>query len=577
MAIVARATLLRATLAACLGLVTPACSPAPSGAPTSAAALSTPAAAASQIGACESASIAPLPAQPAWADRVFYEVFVRSFQDSDGDGIGDLTGLTTRLDYLNDGDPSTTADLGITGIWLMPVAEAASYHGYDVTDYTTVERDYGDRAAMQAFVAAAHERGIEVIVDLVINHTSSEHPWFKDALAGGPHRDWYIWSKTDPHWPSVAGGNPWHLASNGEYFYGAFWEGMPDLNLRNPEVTAEIHRIADVWLDDIGVDGFRIDAAKHLIEDDADHQVNTPETLAWLADFRNHVHSKRPDALVVGEVWDIAPTSGRYVPDSLDTTFNFGLADSVGSALRVDDASPLESAFDQTLAAWPGNPAAAFLTNHDQERILSELGGDVAAAKVAAFTLLTEPGVPFIYYGEEIGMTGRKPDERIRAPMQWTAEAPAAGFSTSDPWEPLPDGWQTATVAGETSDPTSLLSTYRDLVALRDAHPALVRGMTRVVKSDAHPVFAWLRTAPDESLLAVLNVGSATVTDYSLSLASGPLCGPLSASVVASVGGGASATIASPSTNAAGGFDGWRPLPALPPRSATLIRLAPAR
>src|SRR6185436_1699444 len=401
MAIVARAA--RRVVALALAALLAACSPAPSTAPSGSVASSAASSEATQAAACHGveppAEVQGAPAL-AWSGRVFYEIFVRSFRDSNGDGIGDLAGLTSKLDYLNDGDPATTTDLGITGIWLMPIAASPSYHGYDVTDYEAVEPDYGDRATLKAFLDAAHRRGIKVIVDFVINHTSSQHPWFKDALKGGPHHDWYIWSEEDPHWPSVAGGNPWHFASNGEWFYGAFWEGMPDLNLRNPAVTAEIDRIADVWLDDIGVDGFRIDAAKHLIEDDAQHQTNTPETLAWLADFTDHVHAGHPEALIVDEVYDISTLAGRYVPDSADLTFDFGLASAYISALQTGRAAPITTALGETLRDWPPNRQASFLTNHDQNRVMSQLNGDIPSARLAAFLLMTGPGIPFVYYGE---------------------------------------------------------------------------------------------------------------------------------------------------------------------------------
>jgi glycosidase len=308
---------------------------------------------------------------PAWANRTWYEIFVRSFADSNGDGIGDLAGLTSKLDYLNDGDPATTEDLGITGIWLMPVAESVSYHGYDVTDYSGVEPDYGDRSALRSFVQAAHERGILVIVDFVINHTSSQHAWFQDALAGGPHRDWYVWSETDPGWPPAAGPNPWHQTEAGDYYYGAFSEAMPDLNVANPEVAAEIDRIAADWLDDLGVDGFRIDAARHLIETDGAHQINTPETLAWLAAFASKVHAAHPDALILGEVYDVSKNAGRYVPDSADLTFDFSLASAIVSGIQGRRTPPIQTALGETLAFWPVNREASFLTNHDQNRVMS--------------------------------------------------------------------------------------------------------------------------------------------------------------------------------------------------------------
>jgi glycosidase len=455
----------------------------------------------------------------------------------------------------------------------MPVAEAASYHGYDVTDYTAVERDYGDESAMRAFVEAAHARGILVIVDFVINHTSREHPWFQDALAGGPHRDWYSWSHDDPHWPAVAGGSPWHRTDAGDYYYGAFSEGMPDLNLRNAEVTAEIQRIAGVWLDDLGVDGFRIDAAKHLIEIDAQHQVNTPETLSWLADFAATVHAGHPDALIVSEVWDIARIASGYVPESSDLTFDFGMAAATVSALQTGRTPPIETALREVTELWLVNREAAFLTNHDQNRLMSQLNGDLPSARLAAFMLLTGPGVPFIYYGEELGMQGRKPDERIRTPMQWTADEPAGGFSADEPWQPLADDWATVNVASQADDPASLLETYRDTIALRQAHVALLGGGTVLVEGGSKPVIGWLRVTDDETLLVVVNVSAEPVTDYALSLDEGPLCGLGAAALVSSVGAAGTPAIAAPDVTSTGGLEGYRPIATLAPRSGYVIRL----
>ena len=248
-----------------------------------------------------------------WNGRVWYEVFVRSFADGNGDGIGDLRGLTAKLDYLNDGDPATTSDLGITGLWLMPVMESPSYHGYDVIDYRKVEQDYGTSADFKALLAAAHKRGIKVIVDLVMNHTSSQNPWFKDAQTpGSKHDDWYVWATENPGYLGPDGQLVWHQLGK-RWFYGVFSENMPDLNLRNPAVTAELKDIARFWLQDMGVDGFRLDAAKHLIEDGR-VQTNTPETLAWLKDFKASVDAAKPGSLLVGEVWDPASIAGSYVP-----------------------------------------------------------------------------------------------------------------------------------------------------------------------------------------------------------------------------------------------------------------------
>jgi glycosidase len=511
-----------------------------------------------------------------WNDRVWYEVFVRSFKDGNGDGIGDLRGLTEQLDYLNDGDPATTNDLGVTGLWLMPIAESPSYHGYDVTDYRKVERDYGTNADFKAFLAAAHERGIKVIVDLVMNHTSSEHPWFKDSITpGSTHDDWYVWADQNPGWMGPSGQVVWHPEGK-RWFYGVFWEGMPDLNLRNPAVTTELEDVARFWLDDMGVDGFRLDAAKHLIEDGKDAQTNTPETKAWLAGFKESVDAVNPGALLVGEVYDPPSIAGPYVPDSVDMTFDFGLATGIRLALQNGRAAPLSTALGDTIAAWPANQSASFLSNHDQDRIMSQLNGDLPSAKLAAFMLLTGPGVPFIYYGEEIGMTGRKPDERIRTPMLWSVDGPAAGFSTVEPWEPLSGDLVGVAVASELGAPDSLLTTYQDLIRVRSQQTALREGATTVVQSDAEPVIGWLRTTADETLLAVVNVSDQPVTAYGLALDGGPLCGPVTARLLGTTGGDPGATPAAPTVTAEGGLDGYAPLPVLAPRSGYLIALEPA-
>jgi glycosidase len=568
--IVARRPLRRSAVAAAAVLVVAACGPGPSSPPP------TPSPSLPAASPTAAPGSACAPAQPVtshdWNDRVWYEAFVRSFADGNGDGIGDFRGLTAKLDYLNDGDPATTTD---GGIWLMPIMDSPSYHGYDVVDYRKVEPDYGTRADFKAFLAAAHERGIKVIVDLVLNHTSSQNPWFQDAAAGGSHHDWYVWSDTNPHWPSpTGGGDPWHRGPDGEWYYGVFSAGMPDLNLRDADATAAVTDAARFWLDEVGVDGFRLDAARHLIEDGPQAQVNTPETLAWLATFKGAIDAVKPDAMTVGEVWDIARTAGGYVPDSLDLTFDFPMAAAIRNALQTGRTGQLQSALGQTLSAWPANQEAAFLTNHDQDRILSQLNGDVPSARLAAWLLLTGPGVPFVYYGEEIGMQGRKPDERIRTPMQWSSEAPAGGFADVQPWEPLQDDWRSVNVAAEDRDPGSLLSTYRDLIRLRNGDVALQTGETTVVDGGSESVMAWLRFTPDRVLLAVANVGTTPVTDYGLSLAEGPLCGPVTAALVTSLTQAAGPpTVAAPSVTVGGGFDAYRPLPALAPRSGYLIAL----
>lgn len=514
--------------------------------------------------------VAPLGKSGWWRGRVFYEIFVRSFADSDGDGIGDLRGVTAHLDHLNDGDPDTTTDLGVTGIWLMPVAESPSYHGYDVTDERRIEPDYGTLADLQELIAAAHERGIGVITDLVLNHTSDQHPWFVDSRTpGSPHDDWYVWSTTDPGYGGPDGQQVWHPAG-GRWYYGLFGAGLPDLNLRNPEVAAELTDVADYWLTDVGVDGFRLDAIKHLIED-GQNQVHTPATHGWLRSFRSNVEAVRPDALLVGEVYDLSVAVASYVPEDVDLAFDFDLAQATIDSIRRGAAGPVTSAQSEDARLFGPDETATFLTNHDQDRVASQLREDPAAMHLAASLLLTEGGTPFIYHGEEIGLTGQKPDEEIRTPMAWNGAGPAAGFTTGTPWEPLADGWQTRNVAAESADPGSLLSSYRELIRLRVAHPALAVGDAVAVDGGSDAVAATLRSAPSETLLVVANLSDVAVNDYRLSLDAGTLCGAPAASVV----GVADGAVASPQVTVAGGFADYQPLAMLPPRSVTVIALQP--
>jgi glycosidase len=521
--------------------------------------------------ACPSTAEAPSPAGTAWwRDRVFYEVFVRSFADSDGDGIGDLRGLTERLDYLNDGDPATTDDLGVTGLWLMPIAESPSYHGYDVTDYEAIEPDYGTADDFRALLAAAKQRGIAVVVDLVLNHTSIDHPWFQDARTpGSVHDDWYVWSTSRPVVAGPGGAPVWHPDGD-RWYYGYFWEGMPDLNVANPEVTAALDDVARFWLEEMGVDGFRLDAARHLIEDGAQLE-NTPATLAWLEGFRSRVETVKPDALVVGEVWDATSTAARYVREgALDLAFEFGLAGAILGGVRLGDADTLASVQAEVSAAYPAGGYAAFLTNHDQNRTFDVLGRDPAAAGLAASLLLTGSGVPFVYYGEELGLRGRKPDEEIRTPMPWDTTELGHGFTTGQPWEAFAPGAETAAVAGQLDDPDSLLARYRTLIRLREAHTALRSGDLLPIEAEAAGVYAYLRHDGAETIAIVANLADEPVDDVTLTLPAGPLCGSPSAAML--LGGGEARA---PQVNARGGFDEYRPVDHLDARQVVAIRLSP--
>ena len=432
---------------------------------------------------------------PWWNDRVFYEVFVRSFNDSNGDGIGDLNGLIEKLDYLNDGDPATTDDLGVTGIWLMPIMQSPSYHGYDTTDYYTVNQDYGTNEDFKRLIEEAHKRGIEVIVDLVLNHTSSEHPWFVESASdpASAKRDWYRWSDKDDgsKAPWSGGGPVWHKKGI-DYYFALFWEGMPDLNYDNPEVTQEMENVARFWLEEMGADGFRLDAIRHLVEEGQTYS-NTPATHAWWKSFDDFVDSVDPQALTVGEIWDTTDAVVPYVrDDEVDLAFEFDLAQGILTSVQRREPQATSQEVAEMLAAFPPGQFATFLTNHDQGRVATQLFKDPAGNKLAATVLLTMPGVPFIYYGEEIGMTGGKPDEKIRTPMQWTGDS-KGGFTDGKPWEPLNADVKKVNVAAQEADSTSLLSHYRQLIGLRNEHAALRQGEFVPVDSSCPSTFAYMR------------------------------------------------------------------------------------
>lgn len=440
-----------------------------------------------------------------WNEIVFYEVFVRSFKDSNGDGIGDFNGITSKLDYLQ--------ELGVGGIWLMPIHPSPSYHGYDVTDYYAVNPEYGTLDDFKRLLDEAHKRDIRIIIDLVLNHTSSQHPFFEAAQSPtSPYRDWYIWTESPPDWGS------WHETTSG-FYYGLFCDCMPDLNYANPAVTEEMTNAANFWLTEVGVDGFRIDAAKHLFESDGKVE-NVPAMHDWFAAFYRDYKAVAPEAYTVGEVYGAGGFIASTYRGQMDHIFNFELASGFVNSAKGESNTGINSAYTFTLKDAPDGNYATFLTNHDQNRVMTVLNGNVEKAKVAATLLLTAPGTPFLYYGEEIGMTGAKPDELIRTPMQWNAEV-NAGFTTGTPWEPVdPDYAQGVNVAAQADSPTSLLSHYRALIKLRNEHPALRTGATSIIATNNRAVFAVLRVADDDMIFVLINLSGESVRDYALDLAS---------------------------------------------------------
>jgi alpha-amylase len=545
----------------------------PTAAPTTIPATAAPATVAASptpLAAAPVQAVQGLPAgtdgYPWWNDTVFYEVFVRSFYDSNGDGIGDLDGLMSKLDYLQ--------QLGVTGLWLMPIQPAPSYHGYDPTDYYGVNPDYGTLDGFKKLVAAAHQHGMRIIIDFVLNHTSDQHPWFVDSQKpASPYRAWYIWSQTDPGYVGPWGEEVWHPSASGDYYYGIFTGSQPDLNYRNPDVTAKMEDVTRFWLQDEGVDGFRLDGAKHLIED-GQVQQNSASTHQWYQAFRTFYKGVNPQAMTVGEIsGDPSSVVATYAEgDQLDLGFDFPLATTFLDSARSGRAGDVAQALSADVRAFKPEQFATFLSNHDQNRVMSQLAGKVDKARVAAAMLLTAPGVPFIYYGEEIGMVGLGADEEKRTPMQWTASA-NAGFSTGAAWELVnPDYAKGRNVADESADPNSLLAAYRSLILARNQHAALRVGDLYLPQSGSATVLASLRVSKSEAVLSLINLGPDPVTHLALSLAAGPLKGRYHAAPILRQGPAEDLA-----ANGQGGFDGYQPVATLPGYGVLVLQLQPVQ
>ncbi|WP_020600596.1 alpha-amylase family glycosyl hydrolase [Spirosoma panaciterrae] len=419
---------------------------------------------------------------------VHYEIFVRSFADSNGDGIGDLNGLTANLDYLK--------ELGISAIWLMPVSPSPSYHKYDVTDYYGIDPEYGTLADFKRLIQEAHHRGIAIIIDLVLHHTSVQHPWFREAAKGpqNPYWNFYKWLRPDEIKARNLATrditadsderNPWHSVAGASYperYYGMFWQGMPDLNFDHRPVRDEVFKIVRYWLHDIGVDGFRLDAARHLYRD----YEETKNHDFW-EEFGREVEAAKPGAYTIGEVWTRPERIAPYYR-GLKANFNFDLRLIIEEIVRQeDDTEDMIQFLAYVHAAFCNvNPQfidALILSNHDQNRIGSLLKGNPNHLKVAANLLLTLPGLPYLYYGEEIGMRGVKPDENIREPFLWDTRDRdkqrtywrRGRYSTSRSIRPL---------AQQKSDPDSLFTHYKRLIHYRNSHPVLTNNLSRLKQS----------------------------------------------------------------------------------------------
>ncbi|MDD4645648.1 MAG: alpha-amylase family glycosyl hydrolase [Bacteroidales bacterium] len=440
----------------------------------------------------------PLP-----STRVYYSVFVQSFCDSNGDGIGDIPGLTSKLDYLK--------DLGIQGLWLLPVHPSPSYHKYDVTDYYSIHPDYGTLDDYKTLVKEAHKRNMVILLDLVINHTSNRISWFQEASKrpSNPYRDYYVWS--DKKADFVAEPFHWHAVrdaqgkqKSGPKYYGFFWWEMPDLNFDSQKVRQEMHKIASFWLKDIGIDGFRLDAAKYIYPEN-----ETEKNVQWWNEFRQEALKINDQVIMVGEVWGPAKEIAPYLKKGMTACFNFQLADSIRISLKEEkDHYVLQTWWqirDTYVQENPSYSDAIFLSNHDINRIMTDIGNKTAKAKVAAALLLTLPGNPFIYYGEEIGMLGEKPDEFIREPFLWNMEGEDKGQTH---WEiPYTSTSQTVKpLKYQLEDPTSLYYFYKHLISVRNNSNALGKGFFDPFIQNNRKVIGFYRGYGRERMLILINL-----------------------------------------------------------------------
>jgi alpha-amylase len=435
---------------------------------------------------------------------MYYQIFVPSFADSNGDGTGDLRGILQQLDYLQ--------DLGMTGIWLSPLFRSPSYHKYDTLDYYSIDPSFGNMEDFEALVQGAKARNMDILLDLVFSHTSKDHPWFRSALENGPFRNFYLWKtpeeirrlKLGQRQASADTGirRPWHRApGNTEKYYGIFSADMPDLNLENLETRIALLEIARFWLSK-GVKGFRLDAAKHL------YAAWLPEdrNIAFWSALKEELQKDYPDVFLLGEVWSTPDKIAPYYR-GLHATFNFELCYGLRDALRLEkDLKNLLQNLAETRKRYcevqKDFVDAIFLGNHDQERIASVFQGHRGKTEAALNLLLTLPGTPFLYYGEELGMQGKKPDIALREPFPW-------GTAMTTTWNPpryatpqrLPDLQQ------QKEDPTSLYHHYRRMLHWRKEHPALQGDFEALAQTEPR-LLAYIRTADAEKLLILQNLST---------------------------------------------------------------------
>ena len=477
-----------------------------------------------------------------WKNGVIYQIYPRSFADSNHDGIGDLNGIRSKLDYL--------AELGIDAIWLSPIYPSPDADfGYDVSDYVGIDPKFGSMADFDKLIEEAHQRNIKIVLDLVLNHTSEEHEWFKQSRSSrdNPYRDWYIWADGKPgrkfpnNWEAVFGGKGWEYdAQTGQYYYHMFYKEQPDVNWRNPKVRKAVLDVFRFWADK-GVDGFRLDVFNVYFKhegfpdnpskfgirgfDRQEHlyDCDQPEMFPLLAEIREILDSF-PERYAVGETFLAnAEKAAKYcAPGYLHGTFNFRMLEQPWKAGRI-----LKTITDWqnslSLDTWPTH----VMNNHDVKRSATRFGRgeDDDRLKLSAALLLTLQGTPYLYYGEEIGMRdvpvkrseikdpiGRRywpiyiGRDGCRSPMQWDSSI-NAGFSEKTPWLPVHENFVVRNVEAQRKDPASLFNFYRKLLRLRKDYEALHNGMFQVLTQDPHSILAYLRSTKTQNVLVVMNFG----------------------------------------------------------------------
>ena len=486
-----------------------------------------------------------------YKNAVFYEISVRAFKDSNGDGHGDLRGLTEKLDYLQ--------TLGVDCVWVMPIYPSPlKDDGYDIADYYNVAETFGSLDDLKTLIEAAHARGIRIVMDLVLNHTSDEHPWFKASRSdrNSPYRDYYVWSDTDQKYKDTriifldTEPSNWTFdEQTGQYYWHRFYASQPDLNFDNPKVQEEMFNVARFWLD-LGIDGFRADAVPYLIEREGTNCENLPETHVYLKKLRRFMETNYPGRILLCEAnqWpeDVRPYFGDG--DEFHMGFHFPIMPRIYMALKKGRIEDMVDILRRTPPIPENCQWCTFLRNHDEltlemvteeerqwmwqeyapdprmklnlgirRRLAPLLDNDRRKIELANSLLFTLPGSPIIYYGDEIGMGDNLnlfDRNGVRTPMQWD-DSQHGGFTTGQPYMEMVNGkldHHHINVASQINDPDSLFRTLRRMIAARKQHPSFGNGRMEWIETGNPSVAAYIRQYQDETLLIINNLGETPQT-----------------------------------------------------------------